>query len=308
MDNRPGHGPPEHGHPEQPSLHHRRGVLDLRTPAVMAIINVTPDSFSDGGRFSSAEDAVDACLQALDDGAAVLDLGAESTRPGALPVSDDVQLERLLPVLRRLRARTDAVVSIDTTSAAVARGCLEEGADVINDISGLTFDPALARVVAEAGAGLVVMHTPGRPHEMDRLVDPEADIVAAVRRALGESVARATSAGVDRARLMVDPGFGFGKDLRQNVELARDLAQLGSLGLPVLAGVSRKRMVRALAGAHARSPGGIEQANTALHVALLARGAAMLRVHDVGAAMVAVAVHEALTAGRLPAAASPAVS
>jgi len=252
----------------------------------MGILNVTPDSFSDGGRFGGVDDAVEAALRMVDDGAAILDVGGESTRPGADAVSVDEECARTVPVIEAIRGRSDAVVSIDTTKAAVAREALAAGADIVNDVSGLTFDPDLAAVTAAAGAGLCVMHTPAPPSTMMQHADYD-DVVQTVCDALAASVTRARAAGIPDEAITVDPGFGFGKRRAENYTLLRRVDALGVLGFPVLIGLSRKRMLRDVVGT---DPDAIEHATTAAHVLAILGGAAILRAHDVRAARSAVAV------------------
>ena len=259
---------------------------------ILGVVNVTPDSFSDGGRYLDSEAAIAHGLRLAEAGADVLDLGAESTRPGAPPVSADEQLARLVPVLAGLRARTDVPLSVDTTRAAVAREALAAGAVLINDISGGSFEPRLLQEVAEAGAALCLMHIQGTPETMQRAPHYE-DVVDEVLGFLEERVARAVEAGVARERLLVDPGIGFGKTLGHNVFLLRRLGELRVLGLPVLVGTSRKGFLGTLTGGRP-----VEQrlAATLGSVAALAAlgDADVLRVHDVAEARDALAVADAL--------------
>lgn len=239
---------------------------------VMAILNITPDSFSGDGLAGETEAAVDAALRAVADGAAILDLGAESTRPGHVPVSAADELARLLPVLHAVRPRTDAPISIDTSKAAVAAAALEAGADLINDVRGFAADPEMAAVVAKAGVPAVLVH--------DAAPEPGIDLLTSILRELSLRLDRAVAAGVSWDRLIVDPGFGFGKDWRQNLELLRRLGELQTLGRPILAGTSRKSTIGRVLGLpeHDRLEG------TAATVALaIAGGADIVRVHDVRA-------------------------
>lgn len=239
---------------------------------VMAILNLTPDSFSGDGVAGETDAAVAAALRAVADGAAILDLGAESTRPGHVPVSAEDELARLLPVLHAVRLRTDALISVDTSKADVAAQALEAGADLINDVRGFTADPEMAAVVAIAGVPAVLMH--------DAAPEPGIDLLTSIVRELSRRLDRAVAAGVSWDRLIVDPGFGFGKDWRQNLELLRRLGELGALGRPILAGTSRKSTIGRVLGLpeHDRLEG------TAATVALaIAGGAEIVRVHDVRA-------------------------
>ncbi len=215
-------------------------VLRLEGRAlVMGIVNVTPDSFSDGGRFAATETAVAHALDLARQGADLLDVGGESTRPGAEPVSEDEELRRVLPVVRELAARTALPLSVDTSKAAVADACLAAGAHVINDVTALRGDPALAGVVAARRAGLVLMHMRGTPQTMQ--IDPRYDdVVAEVTRFLQERLQAAAAAGIEAARVVLDPGIGFGKTTEHNLELLARLGELRALGRPVLLGVSRK--------------------------------------------------------------------
>ncbi len=250
----------------------------------MGIINATPDSFSDGGRYVDANHAADVALQMIADGATVIDVGGESTRPGAAAVGAQEEARRVIPVIAAIRARSDVAISIDTSKASVAEAAIGAGADIINDVSGFGFDPRMSEVCAGLNAGCVLMHTPGRPDVMDALGSGD-DVVATVCADLRRSTERALAAGVARSRIAVDPGFGFGKKLGENFELLRCLDRVAAPGFPVLIGVSRKRMIRGVAG---DAPAAISHANTAVHMAGLERGAEILRVHEVGPAIACV--------------------
>ena len=239
---------------------------------VMAILNLTPDSFSGDGLAGDEDAALAAALQAVADGADILDLGAESTRPGHVPIPAGEELARLLPALRAIRPRVDALISVDTGKAVVAAAALAAGADMINDVRGFTADPELAAVVAAAGVPAVLMH--------DAPPDPGVDLMTGILRELSRRLDRAVAAGVAWDRLIVDPGFGFGKDWRQNLEMLRRLGELRALGRPILAGTSRKSTIGRVLGLpeHDRLEG------TAATVALaIAAGADVVRVHDVRA-------------------------
>lgn len=263
---------------------------------VMGILNVTPDSFSDGGRFLSPDRAVDHALAMMDEGADLIDVGGETTRPGSEPVSEAVELSRVVPVVRALAARGIGPISVDTTKAEVARRALEEGAALINDISAGTFEPELLSVVARAGAPIVLMHTRGRPSEMQRGAwTYEGGVVHAVSLALEAAIARAGAAGISRQQIVIDPGIGFGKTIDENLALLRGLAALKDLGCPILVGTSRKSFLGKLTGKEV----GDRVFATASTVALaIAQGAAIVRVHDV-AAMVDVARVADAVVGRL---------
>jgi dihydropteroate synthase len=239
---------------------------------VMAILNLTPDSFSGDGLAGSVEAALSAALSAVNDGADILDLGAESTRPGHVPISADEELARLLPALMAIRARTDVLLSIDTSKAAVAAEAIAAGANFINDVRGFVADPEMAAVVARAGVPAVVMH--------DVPPEPGADLMTSILRELARRLDRAVAAGVEWERLIVDPGFGFGKDWRQNLELLRRIGELKSLGRPILVGTSRKSMIGRVLGAAEDD----RLEGTAATVSLaIAGGADIVRVHDVRA-------------------------
>ncbi|WP_224242714.1 dihydropteroate synthase [Hyalangium gracile] len=259
---------------------------------VMGVVNVTPDSFSDGGRYPSAEAAIAHGLRLAEAGADVLDVGGESTRPGSQPVSAEEELARVLPVLEGLRARTPVPLSVDTTKAAVAREVLKAGVVLINDISGFHFDAELPRVVAEAGAACCLMHIQGIPQSMQQAPHYE-DILDEVLTFLEEGVARAVAAGIARESILVDPGIGFGKTLGHNLFLLRRLRDLRVLGLPVLVGTSRKGFLGALTGG---KPASERLAATLGSVATVAAlgGADFVRVHDVAEARDALAVTEAI--------------
>ena len=239
---------------------------------VMAIVNVTPDSFSGDGLLGDPAVAAGYAAQAQADGADLLDVGAESTRPGHDPVPDDVQLARLLPALQAIRPRVSLPISVDTSSAAVAAAALDAGADFVNDIRGLTRDEGLAPLAAARGVPCVVMH--------DVPPDPGVDLVASVLRELSRRLDRAVAGGVAWERLIVDPGYGFGKDWRQNLELLRRQGELRLLGRPILAGTSRKSTIGRVLGL----PVDERLEGSAATVALaIAGGADIVRVHDVRA-------------------------
>jgi dihydropteroate synthase len=253
-------------------------VLSLDRPLVMGILNVTPDSFSDGGRFFDPARAVEQARRMERDGADLVDVGGESTRPGAPAVSADEEAARVVPVLRAIKEALALPVSVDTRKAAVAREALAAGADAVNDVSALG-DPEMAGAVAPSGAGLVLMHMRGTPETMQRLTD-YGDVVDDVAAELEQALERADQAGIARERIVLDPGIGFAKTAEQNLELIAGLARLERrLGRPVLLGASRKSFIGALLGgipADARDAGSVGAC-----VAGLARGARIFRVHDV---------------------------
>ena len=238
----------------------------------MAILNLTPDSFSGDGLSGNTDVALAAALRAVDDGADILDLGAESTRPGHIPISTEEELTRLVPVLAAIRARAQVLLSVDTSKAAVAAEAIAAGADLVNDVRGFTADPEMAAVVARAGVPAVLMH--------DVPPEPGADLVTSILRELSRRLDRAVAAGVLWDRLIVDPGFGFGKDWRQNLELLRRFGELKALGRPILSGTSRKSTIGRVLGV----PEGDRLEGTAATVSLaIAAGADIVRVHDVRA-------------------------
>jgi len=255
-------------------------------PSVMGVINVTPDSFSDGGVHLHHDVAADAARRMLDDGAAIVDIGGESTRPGSEGVSLDEELRRVVPVLERLQGAVP--VSIDTAKAAVARRALELGAELVNDVTALRGDPELAGVVADSDAYLCLMHMQGEPRSMQE--NPRYDDVASeVAAFLEERLQFAVAAGVPEERICLDPGIGFGKTVAHNLELIRRLDVLTALGRPVLIGVSRKSSLRALT-----NDGDLLAASLAAAVSAYDRGATILRVHDVKAHVDALTVAHAV--------------
>jgi dihydropteroate synthase len=244
---------------------------------VMGIVNVTPDSFSDGGRWLDHADAIAHGRELVAEGAAILDVGGESTRPGAEPVGADEELRRVVPVVEGLRA-TGAQLSVDTTKRVVAEAALGAGATLVNDVSALRFDPELAGLVADAGCDVCLMHMLGEPRTMQD--DPRYDdVVDDVRAFLEERLAFATAQGIAEERVLLDPGIGFGKTLEHNLELLRRLDELAALGRPLVVGTSRKAFLGRLTG---RAVAAERVAGTvAANVLSLERGATVFRVHDV---------------------------
>ncbi|HET9354658.1 MAG TPA: dihydropteroate synthase [Sphingomicrobium sp.] len=261
----------------RPPLQLGARTIRLDQPQVMGIVNVTPDSFSDGGAFADTDAAAFAGADMAAAGAAILDVGGESTRPGAKPVWEGDEMERVLPVIERLAAGGNAV-SIDTRKAAVADAALKAGASLVNDVSALTFDPGMAEVIAASGKPVVMMHHQGDPQTMQD--DPRyGDVLVDVFYWLEERVAAAEAAGILRTQILVDPGFGFGKTVAHNLALMNGLALLHGLGCPLVLGASRKRTIGALAGeapADRRLAGSI-----ALALKAAEQGAQLIRVHDV---------------------------
>jgi dihydropteroate synthase len=263
-----------------------RSLVLSDRPRVMGILNLTPDSFSDGGLFDDPERAVERGLALLAQGADLLDLGAESTRPGggvygagAQTVPAGEELARLLPVLQRLRRATDAPLSVDTRKGEVAREALAAGADLVNDVSNLS-DPALGRAVAAAGCPLVLMHSRGEIATLQREIH-FADVLAEVRAELAQAVDRAIGLGIDPSQLILDPGIGFGKTAAQNLLLVRRLDALATLGRPLLLGASRKSFLGKLSGSEIAPPDRRLGGSLAVAGWAALQGAAMVRVHDV---------------------------
>ncbi len=271
-----------------------RGTIPLQRPIIVGILNVTPDSFSDGGTHPTTQAAVDHARRMIDAGATMLDIGGESTRPGAIPVPADEELRRVVPVIEQLLARLPSCpLSIDTTKSAVARAALAAGAWIVNDVSGLRFDPAMGGVIAEAGAGAVVMHSRGGFADLASYTHaqyPEG-VTATVCRELGEGVTRATDAGIPLDAVAVDPGFGFAKTPEQNIVLLDQLAAVVALGRPTFVGLSRKRFLGELAG---RAAADRDRATAAACLSAAERGAHLFRVHDPAAVRDALAVAHAL--------------
>jgi dihydropteroate synthase len=255
---------------------------------VMGVVNVTPDSFSDGGRFVTPEAAVTHARELADAGAAVLDIGGESTRPGAEPVDVATEIGRVVPVIAELAGTVDVPISIDTTKAAVAGAALEAGAAIVNDVSAGTADADMLGVVAASGAGFVAMHMQGEPRTMQ--ANPHYDdVVGEVAAFLVERLDAARAAGVADDALMADPGIGFGKTIDHNLELLASLPELiAAVGVPVLIGTSRKAFLGRIVDE--ADPAARDDATLATVVWALERGAAMVRVHDVRAAVQAAAV------------------
>ncbi|MCU0607471.1 MAG: dihydropteroate synthase [Candidatus Edwardsbacteria bacterium] len=267
---------------------------DLRLdtgPLLMGIVNVTPDSFSDGGRYDTTDTALARALELAGEGADIIDIGGESTRPGAAGVTAEQEIDRVVPVVAALARRTDVPVSVDTYKSAVAQRCLDAGASVINDISGLRFDPAMAGIAARYHAGLVLMHIKGTPQDMQR--DPVyEDLLGEIASYLQGAIEIALAAGVERSAIAIDPGIGFGKTVAHNLTILKDLRHFERLDCPMVIGVSRKSFIGKLndgVPADQRLPGSIAAA-----LAAIAAGAAVLRVHDVAATRQAVATHRAI--------------
>jgi dihydropteroate synthase len=271
----------------------RDRILTFRErPLIMGILNVTPDSFSDGGRHADRESAITHGLRMLDEGADIIDVGGESTRPGAAEVGAEEETRRVIPVIEELSRKTGVVISVDTTKAAVARRAMEAGACIINDVSALTHDAGMLDVAAEYKAGVVLMHMRGSPRTMQD--DPQyGDVVAEVGNYLRERVRELAREGLDRSALAIDPGIGFGKTVEHNISLLSGLDVLVGSGQPVVVGVSRKSFIGKITGSPVE---GRLAGSLAALAFCVGKGAGVLRVHDVKASSDAVKVAVALRA------------
>jgi dihydropteroate synthase len=267
--------------------------LDLSAPVVMGVLNVTPDSFSDGGRFVDRESALRHAQRLIDEGAAIIDIGGESTRPGAAPADLAQELDRVVPVIEALRARSDVYLSVDTSKPEVMRAAVAAGADIINDVRALQ-EPGALEAAAQGGAGICLMHMLGEPRTMqdaphyDHVVEDVSTFLAARMRACRD-------AGIDTSRLTVDPGFGFGKRVADNLALLKHLASFESLGVPIAVGLSRKSMLATLTGR------GVEErlaGSVSLAAIAVLHGARIVRAHDVAATVDAVRVAAAVNKGQ----------
>ncbi len=243
---------------------------------IMGILNITPDSFYDGGRYFNRERAIERAYRIRDEGADILDIGGESTRPGSLPVSPDEEMDRVCPVIEAIAGDIGIPISVDTTKSEVARAALGAGATWVNDISGLAFDGGTVVAAAAKDAGLVLMHIQGKPESMQK--DPRyGDLIGEIRGFLALAVRRAIEGGVDRSRIIVDPGIGFGKTIEDNYRIIANLREFRALGLPVMVGLSRKSLIgRLYKGDEDRLP-----ATLALNAVAIQNGADIIRVHDV---------------------------
>jgi dihydropteroate synthase len=266
---------------------------------VMGILNITPDSFSDGAQFLSPYLALRHAEQMIEEGADIIDVGGESTRPGAVPVSAEEELQRVIPVIEELANRTAIPISIDTTKSVVAAAALNAGAAIVNDISALRFDFHIADVVAKTGAGLILMHSRGTPATMHRL-PPVADILSEMTKSLQSSIAMAERRGVKRESIVIDPGIGFGKSQDQNIELIAKLDQLAQAlpGFPILIGTSRKSFIGRLLKDEGNEPARVVDrlyGTMATITASVLNGAHIVRVHNVKEAMETVRVADAIS-------------
>jgi len=283
--------------PEERTLATRHGALEFfRRTLIMGIINVTPDSFSDGGERYDAVKAIADGVTMVKSGAHILDIGGESSRPGATPVSEDEELARVLPVVRGLREETDAPISIDTYKSNVARAALNAGADIVTDISALRFDPAMAAMIAAEKVPVVLMHMQGTPRTMQR--EPKYDdVVREVRDFLAAQLYTAMDAGIAQGMIVIDPGIGFGKTLQHNLQLLRGLPMIAALGQPVLVGTSRKAFIGRILNAE---PLDRVEGSLATAVASVLAGANIIRAHDVAETAKAVKIADAIRFGYSP--------
>jgi dihydropteroate synthase len=282
------------------SLGKRTLELGKRT-LIMGIVNVTPDSFSDGGLYLDSEKATAHAIQLLEERADIVDIGGESTRPGThVAVNEEEELRRVLPVITALKKlRPEAVVSVDTYKASVARAAVAAGAEIVNDVSALRWDPLMAKAIAEMKCNVVLMHMRGRPEEW-RALPPPGDIILQVKRELREWLEAAVRSGVRREKIALDPGFGFGKNFEQNYPLLAHFEELQSLGFPLLAGTSRKSFLGRILAKDGKdaAPADRLYANLAAQTALILKGAHILRTHDVKAAVEAARVADVILDAR----------
>jgi dihydropteroate synthase len=262
-------------------------------PLLMGIVNTTPDSFSDGGQFVNADAAVAHALTLIQEGAGIIDVGGQSTRPGSEPVPLNDELDRVLPAIEALRARSDVLISIDTSKAEVARQAIAAGARIINDVTALTEDPAMIDVACQSRAGIMIMHMPGTPKTMQQFANYD-DVTGVVRSYLGDRLDAIESRGISRARVAIDPGIGFGKLLQHNLSLVRDIGRLTDLGRPVCLGASRKGFIGDVLG---RPRGQRDVGTAAVSLAAYQRGACILRVHDVATMRDVIAMTRAIDRG-----------
>ena len=275
----------------------RGKALELgRRTLIMGILNITPDSFSDGGRFADYERALAQAFELISAGADILDVGGESTRPGSDPVPLPVEMERVIPVIRAVRESSDIPISIDTNKSEVALQSLAAGADIINDVTSLRFDPAMVRVAAESGAPVIMMHMLGAPRTMQ--VNPVYEsVISEIIAFLEQRVKFAVQNGIERSQIIVDPGIGFGKTVTHNLNIIRDLDRFSCMDRPIMLGAARKRFIGKILG----RPEGERELGTAVVNAFgIAAGAHILRVHDVAFHREAVGMAEAVRSGYFP--------
>ena len=266
-------------------------VFDLRKKTcVMGILNVTPDSFCDGGKHLKVEEALSAALQMIEDGANIIDVGGESTRPGADPVDLETELNRVIPVIKAIRKNSDIPISIDTYKSIVAEEALKSGAELVNDISGLIFDPDMAKIIKQYDAAVALMHIKGTPRDMQN--DPKyANLIDEIMKFLSESIQTAINSGITRNKIIIDPGIGFGKTVEDNYKILRYLSEFLSLGQPILLGLSRKSFIGKLLDLPVDER--LEGSLASMAVAIM-KGAGIVRVHDVKESVRAVKVVDSI--------------
>jgi len=269
----------------------RRDITLGDRTLIMGIVNSTPDSFSDGGRYLSTDQAIAHALRLVDEGADILDFGGESSRPGALPVSPEEELARVVPVIEAVAGQVETPLSVDTTKAAVARAAIDAGAEIVNDISSMSFDEQMPAVIAGTGAAIVLMHMRGTPVDMQAGDLTYASLWGEVLRFLAERVAAAQREGIWERRIVVDPGLGFGKSFEDNFKILRDLHECRVLGLPVLVGPSRKAFIGRITGG---APAERSEGTAAAVTAAIMNGADIVRVHDVGTMKKVAAIADAI--------------
>lgn len=263
-------------------------------PIVMGIVNVTPDSFSDGGKFLNSELAIEHALRLEDEGAGILDIGGESSRPFAEAVSDEEEIRRVIPLIYELSKRVSTPISIDTTKACVAKLAVEAGASIINDISAMTIDPEMLSTVASTNAAVILMHMKGKPRTMQ--IDPVyADVIMEIMAYLKSMVEMAEKAGIDKSSIIIDPGIGFGKNVSHNIAIINAIPEFKTLGAPILIGPSRKSFIQRILGTDLKTGfERVEAGTLAVVTASLMNGADIIRVHDVKATKAAVEIMKAL--------------
>ncbi len=264
------------------------------TTRTMAVINVTPDSFFDGGKFLDPNRAVDRCLELADQGADILDIGGESTRPGVSPISAEEELDRVLPVLEGIRGRTSCLVSIDTYKSQVARASLDAGAHIVNNVGALQLDPDVAEIAGRTGAAIVLMHMRGTPRTMQTL-PPSRDILKEIEQSLAHAVDLADGHGISRDRIILDPGIGFGKTVEDNLKVLNRLSRLGKLRLPLLVGTSRKSFLGKILDLPVQER---LLATAASVVMAVVRGAHIVRVHDLNEIVYALRIADSILGER----------
>lgn len=245
---------------------------------IMGVLNVTPDSFSDGGNFNTIDTAIAQAQAMVESGVDIIDIGGQSTRPGSEQISIEEELQRVIPISQAIRAITNTPISVDTTRAKVAQAALEMGVDIINDISGATFDPEMLKTVAAANAPIILMHIRGIPQTMQQLTNYD-DVIAEIRNFLAEQIAKATNAGIKREKIIIDPGIGFAKNYKQNLEIFRRLPELGQLNCPILMGPSRKSFIGHIL--NQPDPKKRVWGTAAACCAAIFNGADIVRVHDI---------------------------